>query len=152
MHAEVRTFADCARYVLTTLMDLHSTPPQGTSTQFHSLYATSKPDVSANAGKAALLNSVKQTLSTWRKTLKKFVQGHEDQFDLLLTLEEYCGCKGLFAGGAGSGELYVPIFGNILWELYDMDIITENVFLDWEKQKGLDDDEDQVLACMYLQA
>ena len=95
---------------------------------------------------------MKQTLSTWRKTLKKFVQGHEDQFDLLLTLEEYCGCKGLFAGGAGSGELYVPIFGNILWELYDMDIITENVFLDWEKQKGLDDDEDQVLACMYLQA
>jgi hypothetical protein len=144
VHAEVRTFADCARYVLTALMDLHSTPPHGTSEQFASLYTTSKPDVSTNAGKVALLNSTRKTLLSWRTTLKKFVQGHEDQFDLLLTLEEYCGCKGLFAGGAGSGDLYVPMFGNILWELYDMDIISENVFLEWEKQKALDDAEDQV--------
>lgn len=77
------------------------------------------------------------------------LQEDEDQLDLLITLEEYCGGKGLFAGDSGSGDLYVPIFGNVLWELYDMDIITEDVFLDWESQKlrdEADEAEEQVLS------
>jgi hypothetical protein len=151
MHAEVRTFADCARYVLTTLMDLQSTPPRGTAMPFHPLFATERPDVSQQSGQLALLNTLKRTLTAWTPTMKKFLHEDEDQFDLLLTLEEYCGCKAMFSGGAGSGDLYVPIFSNVLYLLYDLEIIAEDVFLDWERQKEEDDEEDQVRNFVHQQ-
>jgi translation initiation factor eIF-2B subunit epsilon len=146
--AEVRTFADCARYVLTTLMDLQAPPSATVALRFHRLFAAAKPDVNTKAGKLALLNSFKSTLAVWVATLRKFLHDEEDQFELLLTLEEYCGERGVFSGTAQVGGMYVPIFSNVLMQLYEDEIIVEDVFLGWEQAKLHDDEDDQVRPCL----
>lgn len=145
--AEVRSFADCARYVLTTLMDLQAPAPAGVSARYHSLFASVPPDTSSTAGKVALLNAFKATLKDWAALLCKFCGDEEDQFEMLLTLEEYCGCKGVFAGGSQVGRVFVPIFSHVLLQLRDNDVIADDVFLQWEQAKLDDDDDDQVRPC-----
>lgn len=146
MCAEVRTFADCARYVLTTLMDLQATPSPAVATAFHGLFASEQPNVSTTEGSVQLLTSFKHTLAVWAPTLQKFLHDDDDQFELLLTLEEYCARRGLFEQVPGVGAIFVPIFSNVLYELYEMDIIREEVFLEWEAQKLQDDEGEQVRA------
>lgn len=142
--AEVRTFADCARYVLTTLMDLQTTPSPAVASAFHGLFASEQPVVCTNEGSVQLLTSFKCTLVVWAPTLQKFLHDDNDQFELLLTLEEYCARRGLFEQVPGAGALFVPIFSNVLYELYELDIIREEVFLEWEAQKLQDDEDEQV--------
>lgn len=142
--AEVRTFADCARYVLTTLMDLQATPTPAVATAFHGLFASEQPNFGTTEGSVQLLTSFKRTLAVWAPTLQKFLHDDDDQFELLLTLEEYCARRGLFEQVPGAGAIFVPIFSNVLYELYEMDIIREEVFLEWEAQKLQDDEGEQV--------
>lgn len=144
----MRTFADCARYVLTTLMDLQAPPAPTVGSRFQPLFAGTQPDVSTKAGKVALLTAFKTTLKEWAATLRKFLLDEDDQFEMLLTLEEYCGEKGIFSGEGQVGRMYVPIFSNVLMQLYDDELIGEDVFLAWEKAKLDDDDDDQVRCCL----
>ena len=138
----MRSFADCACYMLTALMDLQAPPAATVAPRFHSLFASTAPDVSSKAGKVELLTGFKATLKSWAATLRKFLQDEEDQFELLITLEDYCSARGLFA--AQRGSLYLPIFSNVLMQLYEQDIMAEDVFAKWERAKVEDDDDDQV--------
>lgn len=139
--AEVRTFADCARYVLTTLMNLPMPAAADVPAQFVDLFAAELPDVASKTGQLALLRDCTAHLRSWAPLLQRFLKEEEDQIELLLTLEEYCGSKGPFAGERG--RMYVPIFSHILMQLYELEIISEPVFLTWEREKEDDDDDDK---------
>ena len=142
---EVRTFADCARYVLTTLMDLQAPPQPGVLPRYRRLFAAEPPDVESAAGKQALWAAFRKALATWAPTLRKFLHGDDDQFELLLTLEEYTSGKGLFSGAAPpGGRMYMPIFSNVLFELWNQDILAEQVAREWREAKEEDEAEDQV--------
>lgn len=44
--------------------------------------------------------------------------------ELLLTLEEYCSCEGVFdSDGVAAGAHYAPIFAFLLRELYEADVV-----------------------------
>lgn len=135
-------------------MDLQSTPSAAVLPAFHSLFAVTQPDIATTEGSVKLLTSFKRSLAVWAPTLQKFLHDDDDHFELLLTLEEYCARRGLFEQVPGAGALFVPIFSNVLYELYEMDIIREEVFLEWEAQKLLDDEADQVhtLSCTVAAA
>jgi eIF4-gamma/eIF5/eIF2-epsilon len=134
--------------MLTALMDLQAPPAATVAPRFHRLFAATAPDVSARDGKIELLTGFKGTLQGWAATLRKFLQDEDDQFELLITLEEYCLARGLFGGQRGA--LYVPIFSNVLMQLYEADIMAEDVFAKWERAKLDDDDEDQARpACAH---
>lgn len=85
---------------------------------------TAAPDTSTSEGKLALLRSFKQALSDWRDLLQRFLRSEDDQVELLLTLEEYCNCEGVFEADGGGGAHYVPLFAHILRQLYDTDVVS----------------------------
>lgn len=123
-------------------------PSAAVASTYHHLFATEQPDVSKDEGKVSLFGKFKQTLDVWASTLQKFLHDDNDQFELLITLEEYCARRGLFDQIPGAGWLYVPIFANVLHQLYEVDIIKEEVFAEWEAQKLQDEDGDQVSAAV----
>ncbi len=45
------------------------------------------------------------------------------QVDLLLTLEEYCSCEGVFEADGGAGACYGSIFAHLLRQLYDSEVV-----------------------------
>lgn len=53
--AEDRTFADCARYVFGSILDLCLPPPRHTKDDYHSLYHKTAPDVSTQVRSPMLM-------------------------------------------------------------------------------------------------
>ncbi|KAG2491384.1 hypothetical protein HYH03_010176 [Edaphochlamys debaryana] len=141
--AEDRTFADCARYMLTALLALGLPPPHRTPADYVPLFKTVAPDTSTSEGKLALLRSFKQLLSDWRDLLQRFLKSEDDQVELLLTLEEYCSCEGVFEADGSGGAAYAPIFAHILRQLYDSDVVSEEALLTWADEKKAADAEER---------
>jgi hypothetical protein len=129
-------------------MDLQAPPRPGLPVRFRKLFAAERPDISIVEGQKALWMSFRKVLNTWGSTLQKFLQEDEDQFELLMTLDEYCSGHGLFSGdfsGDGPvGRMYLPIFSNVLFELWDQDLLKEQVARDWRDAKIEDDEDDRV--------
>lgn len=77
--AEDRTFADCARYILTTLLALCLPAPTWVSPEYVSLFAADAPDTGAKDGKLALLSRFKKQMTKWHALLHRFLTSEDDQ-------------------------------------------------------------------------
>eukprot|EP00198_Chlamydomonas_reinhardtii_P001454 XP_001690790.1 predicted protein [Chlamydomonas reinhardtii] len=140
--AEDRTFADCARYMLTALLNLGLPPPPRTPAEYLPLFKTVAPEASKE-GQLALLRGFKQALADWRDLLQRFLKSEDDQVELLLTLEEYCSCEGVFEADGGGGARYAPLFAHLLRQLYDCDVVGEDALLAWADEKAAADAEER---------
>lgn len=63
--------------------------------------------------------------------------------ELLLTLEEYCSCEGVFEADGGGGARYAPLFAHLLRQLYDCDVVGEDALLAWADEKAAADAEER---------
>jgi len=140
--AENKTFADCANFIFTTIMGMCLLPPKQLDPEYASLYAAAEPDLSSNNGKLALLRQFKAHLVEWGPLLQKFLREEDDQVDLLLTLEEFCGAEGDFASERGA--TFAPMFCQVLQIMYDMDIISEEACEAWAGEKEHAEEEEKV--------
>lgn len=77
--AEDRSFADCARYILTTLLALCLPAPAWVSPEYVSLFASDVPDTTAKDGKLLLLSKFKKQMTKWQALLKRFLNSEDDQ-------------------------------------------------------------------------
>ena len=67
--------------------------------------------------------------------------------ELLLTLEEYCAEEGVFEGAGEAGPLFAAVFPQLLQQLYEGDVVDEDAFGAWAREKEHADAEERV----YLQ-
>ena len=90
--AENRCFADIARYMFVSILDLSLGPPRDCLPENRKLYlnmdTTSSPNV--------FLKPLAQQLNKWRTLLMKYLRNQDDQIELLQTFEEYCLGDGVF--------------------------------------------------------
>lgn len=133
--AEDKTFADCARFILTTCLGLCLPPPSSIAEEYETLYAADMPDASSNAGKLDLLKRSLNALKRWTSLLQKFLKNEDDQVEVLLTLEEFCGGEGEFENTGEHGDLFESIFPQLLKVMYELDIISEHAILVWAEEK-----------------
>lgn len=80
--AEDRTFADCARYILTTLLALCLPAPAWVSPEYVTLFASDVPDTTAKDGKLQLLGKFKKQMTKWQALLKRFLNSEDDQVQI----------------------------------------------------------------------
>jgi translation initiation factor eIF-2B subunit epsilon len=129
--AEDKTFADCARFILTTCLGLCLPPPaKCVSEEYKTLYAAGVP-----GSLRELLKRTQMQLKTWASLLQKFLKNEDDQVEVLLTLEEFCGQEGDFEETGEMGEHFVGIFPQLLQLMYELDILTEDAVLAWAEEK-----------------
>uniref|UniRef100_A0A383VLX2 Translation initiation factor eIF2B subunit epsilon n=1 Tax=Tetradesmus obliquus TaxID=3088 RepID=A0A383VLX2_TETOB len=132
--AEDRTFADCARYIFTAMLQLCLPCPGWVSPEYGCLFPADAPDSSSKDGKLALLSRFKQQLGEWGNLLRRFLRSEDDQVELLLTLEEFCGAEGVFEADS-SGTAFAPLFANLLQLLYDGEVVEEAAITSWAAEK-----------------
>ncbi|XRB22198.1 translation initiation factor eIF-2B subunit epsilon [Pseudoscourfieldia marina] len=148
--AEDRTFADCARYIAVTLLMLALPAPSGrrrVEAQDEVLFNStlSVEELRGDAGQLKILVAkLRAQLKTWGALLQRFLKSVDDQVELLLTLEEFCGEEEDFQGMHGA--LYAPIFPDVLKEMYGADVLTERAILKWAEEKRGADEEDLVFV------
>jgi translation initiation factor eIF-2B subunit epsilon len=139
--AEVRTFADCAKYLVSTMLSLGFSPaPPRTRGEYRALYPADPP-----ATPAALLRRFAARLTEWKPVLRRFLRDEEDQVELLLTLEEYCAGGGAFRGAlaAGAASAAAAAFAQLLQLLYKEDVLSEEAVLAWADEKEGADEKDR---------
>jgi translation initiation factor eIF-2B subunit epsilon len=139
--AENRSFADLARYILTTLLGLSLPPPPATAAEYASLYPQSPP-----AGKAALLQGLRPRLRAWAPLLRRFLKTEDDQVEMLLTFEEYAAEEAAFRGSGGAAFAAPGVFSAVLHLLYDADVLSEAAALAWAHEKKEADEHDRRFA------
>lgn len=111
--AEDKTFADCARFILTTCLGLCLPAPNGVIAEYKGLYPKDRP-----AGLRDLLKRTHAMLGAWASLLQKFLKNEDDQIEVLLTLEEFCGAEGDFEDTGEFGSEFVGIFPQLLQAMY----------------------------------
>merc|ERR1719375_1299252 len=127
--AEDRTFADCARFIFTSLLGLCQPAPAGVPREFAGLFPAAAP------GRPQLLLSVDEKVRAWGGLLEQFLRQEDDQVELLLTLEEYCQGGGAFA----------EVFPQLLNQLYQADVLTEEAIFAWADEKQHAEEEEKKL-------
>eukprot|EP00879_Flechtneria_rotunda_P013226 GHRR01013811.1.p1 GENE.GHRR01013811.1~~GHRR01013811.1.p1 ORF type:complete len:545 (+),score=210.68 GHRR01013811.1:1011-2645(+) len=157
--AEDRTFADCARYIFTSMMQLCLPAPAWVSSEYRPLFSVDAPDSSTKEGKLTLLARFKQQLTEWGTLLRRFLKSEDDQVELLLTLEEYCSNEGVFevdepadedsetnipAAATVGGAAFAPVFANLLQLLYDNEVIEEAAITSWAAEKEHADESEKL--------
>lgn len=105
--AENRTFADLARYILTTLLGLSLPAPPDCLKENRCLYPEQAP-----AGAAAVLQGLKPRIAKWAPLLRRFLKTEDDQVEMLLTFEEFCAEEEVFRN-TGS-KAYAAVFSHTL--------------------------------------
>ena len=111
--AEDKTFADCARFILTTCLGLCLPAPNGVIAEYQGLYPKDRP-----ASLRELLKRTHAKLGAWASLLQKFLKNEDDQIEVLLTLEEFCGAEGDFEDTGEFGTEFVAIFPQLLQAMY----------------------------------
>lgn len=143
--AENRTFADCARYVMATMLELClPAGPRVRAEYAHLFPAAGGPAPTAPEGRRALLGQLTGLLKEWGPTLQRFLRTEDDQVELLLTFEEFCSAEGVFEGGGANGAAFAPLFAQVLKMLYDVDIVSEDAFMAWADEKAHADESERV--------
>lgn len=77
--AEVRTFADCAKYILTTLLRLCKPAPNHIKDSYKTLFQTENFDLKTKDGRQQFKDTFKNLLEEWSPLLFKFLRNEEDQ-------------------------------------------------------------------------
>eukprot|EP00882_Tetradesmus_deserticola_P016891 GHRQ01018070.1.p2 GENE.GHRQ01018070.1~~GHRQ01018070.1.p2 ORF type:complete len:211 (+),score=112.40 GHRQ01018070.1:1228-1860(+) len=141
--AEDRTFADCARYIFTAMLQLCLPCPSWVSSEYACLFPGDVPDPTSKDGKLGLLGRFKKQLTEWGSLLRRFLRSEDDQVELLLTLEEFCGAEGVFEADR-SGTAFAPLFANLLQLLYDGEVVEEAAISSWAAEKEHADESEKV--------
>lgn len=82
--AEDRTFADCARFIFTTIVGLCFPAPKTVSKEYKDLYAPqSLSDLLDKAEKAKFLKHLKSLLNEWGNLLQRFLKNEDDHVSSL---------------------------------------------------------------------
>lgn len=105
--AENRSFADLARYILTTLLALSLPAPPDCLKENRCLYPEKPP-----AGASAVLQGLKPRIAKWAPLLRRFLKTGDDQVEMLLTFEDFCAEDAVFRS-TGS-KAYAPVFSHTL--------------------------------------
>ena len=129
--------------MFTTALGLCLPAPLAVSREYRALYSASDLDAESKEGKLELLKRAATQLHRWRDLLTKFLKNEEDQVELLLTLEEFCGEEGDFEGTGEKGVAFAAIFPQLLKLLYERDIIGEEAILAWAEEKAHADEEEK---------
>ena len=141
--AEDRTFADCARFIFTTIMGLCLPAPASVPAEFSELFPDAAP------APKALVGAAQAQIGAWSMLLEQFLRQEDDQVELLLTFEEYCLSDGVFHVDQGErfghGPAFVPVFAQMLNALYQSDILSEEAILTWADEKEHADEEEKFL-------
>lgn len=140
--AEDRTFADCARFILVTILGLCLPPSERVRPEYRNLFPTARPDNASKSGRMALLEAFRVQLTEWSLVLRRFLKDNDDQVDAILTLEEFCGEDDEFTDD--SGGIFANSFPSVLKELYDQDVLVEEALLAWADEKASAGEEDVV--------
>ena len=140
--AEDRTFADCARFIFTTIVGLCFPVAKTVSKEYKDLYASDSLDLADKLHRAKFLKHLKSLLSEWGNLLQRFLKNEDDQVELLLTFEEYCSDDGVFH--AENGSMCAEGFCQVLQLLYDSEVISEEAILSWAEEKESAEEEDKV--------
>ncbi|KAI8107409.1 hypothetical protein M9435_002440 [Picochlorum sp. BPE23] len=151
--AEDKTFADCARFIMTTALGLCLPAPPFVIDEYKSLYSSEEP-TSTKEGKLELLKKALGTMQRWASLLQKFLKNEDDQVEVLLTLEEFCNEEGDFETSGEKGKFFAEIFPQLLKIMYELDVITEQAFLAWAEEKELASEHEKKflhLAAPFLQ-
>lgn len=77
--AEDKTFADCARYMLTTMLGLCLPAPPATRSEYRELYTAAAPEPGNRAYLLDLLKRSGLQLRRWKDLLHKFLRNEDDQ-------------------------------------------------------------------------
>eukprot|EP01025_Chloroclados_australasicus_P039217 TRINITY_DN4049_c0_g1_i4.p1 TRINITY_DN4049_c0_g1~~TRINITY_DN4049_c0_g1_i4.p1 ORF type:complete len:811 (+),score=137.04 TRINITY_DN4049_c0_g1_i4:333-2435(+) len=133
--AENRSFADCARFMFTSICELCCPVPEWVPQGYTRLYPKEMPDAKQ------MLIRFQQYLDEQKKLLLKFVRQDDDQIELLLTFEEFCGQEEIFENNK-AGEAFSTYFTNVLKILYDMEIVEEDAILLWAQEKAEAEEEE----------
>lgn len=136
--AENRSFADLARYILTTLLGLTLPPPPDAAAENVCLYPSAPP-----SSKAALLAGLRPRLRTWAPLLRRFLKTEDDQVEMLLTFEEFAGEEAAFGSSGGAAFAAPGVFAATLHLLYDADVLSEEAALAWAAEKAGADEADK---------
>ncbi|KAL6773796.1 hypothetical protein ACKKBG_A22530 [Auxenochlorella protothecoides x Auxenochlorella symbiontica] len=142
--AEDRTFADCARYMLTTMLGLCLPAPTSCRSEYRELYTHSAPEAGSREGLVELLQRASAQVRRWKALLQKFLRSEDDQVEVLLTLEEFCSAEGDYEATGEHGPVFAHIFAQLLKALYDEDILTEEAILQWAAEKSLAEEDEKV--------
>ncbi|KAK9827334.1 hypothetical protein WJX81_006406 [Elliptochloris bilobata] len=142
--AEDRSFADCARYILTSVMALCGPAPPRTREEYTSLFCAPPLPTSTSAGRADLAQRLQERLKKWAPLVQRFLKEDDDQVELLLTLEEFCSEEGVFEGSQEGGRHFATIFEKILEMLYDLDLVGEDAFQAWASEKAHAEEDERV--------
>ncbi|KAL8226412.1 hypothetical protein R6Q57_016244 [Mikania cordata] len=86
---------------------------------------------------ANLVKNVNDVVSCWGKLLKPYLQGIDDEIEVLMKFEEMC---------LETGNEYAPVFVQVLHLLYDKDIIQEEAILKWADEREDADESDKVFV------
>lgn len=119
--AEDKTFADCARYMLTTMLGLCLPAPLSIRSEYRSLYAPASAMPEPGNNKDVLLGLLKAAqaqIVRWRALLHKFLRSEDDQVELLLTLEEFCSAEGDYEHSGEHGSVFAHIFPQVCLRSY----------------------------------
>lgn len=115
--AEDRSFADCARYIFTTMTAMCAPAPAWVKDEYALLFLARDSPLPP---KPQLLASFKRHLSEWGPLLQRFLRSEDDQVELLLTFEEYCSCEGIFEDqgeqGAAFGDIFEAVGSDCIWK------------------------------------
>ncbi len=136
--AENRTFADLARYILTTLLGLSLPAPPDCAPENACLYPGAPP-----ATPAALTAGLRPRLRTWAPLLRRFLKTEDDQVEMLLTFEEFAAEEAVFRGGGGAAFCASGVFAATLHLLYDADVLSEDAAQAWAAEKAGADEADR---------
>ena len=144
--AEDKTFADCARYMLTAMLGLCLPAPSGARAEYRALYAPpgAIPEPGNKDAYLELLRAARAQVARWRALLQKFLRSEDDQVELLLTLEEFCSAEGDYELSGEHGAVFAHVFPQLLKTLYDLDIVSEEALQQWASEKELADEQEKV--------
>lgn len=134
--AENRTFADLARYILTTLLSLSLPAAKDCAPDYRSLHPVERP--SQKALVAALLPRLRQ----WAPLLRRFLKTEDDQVEMLLTFEEFASEEAVFKASGGSAFAGAA-FAATLHALYENEVLSEAAAVAWAAEKAGADEADR---------
>lgn len=95
--AEVRTFADCARYIFTTLLYLCMPPTQAIKAEYRDLFPKDPKDLSTPEGQRDFLVEFMKLIKEWAPLMQKFLKDDDDQVLTWVTFIEHNKFSDLFS-------------------------------------------------------